>query len=110
MIYKRSVERVKREFWKQEIELTEYQAELYDDDISGKSWVEIMEKYKKRVVGFYQGVFPKKLETYVVMGQMERVGIWGIPLLLTAKRMGYDFPLEMMKTISGTMAKREGKE
>ena len=110
MIYKRSVERVKREFWKQEIELTEYQAELYDDDISGKSWVEIMEKYKKRVVGFYQEVFPKKLETYVVMGQMERVGIWGIPLLLTAKRMGYDFPLEMMKTISGTMAKREGKE
>jgi len=110
MIYKRSVERVKREFWKQEIELTEYQAELYDDDISGKSWAEIMEKYKKRVVEFYQEVFFKKLETYAVAGQIKRVGMWGIPLLLTAKRMGYDFPLEMMKTISETMAKRGGKD
>jgi hypothetical protein len=103
--YGNSIEAVKQEFRGHELELTEFQAELYDDEVSGKPWAEIYRDDKDKVTRFYQGKFPETLETYIEAAQTPRVGLWGSPLLTIAHRMGYEFPLEMLKVTGETMAK-----
>jgi hypothetical protein len=86
---------------------TELQGEPWPPEgIAGKSWAEIEKNNANDVIiPYYQQIFPPTLESYVIKSGIKEVGIWGAPSWLTAKQLGYSFPMDMLTAISQTMNK-----
>lgn len=104
--YGEHVERIREAFPETEIVFTEYQAEPWPPDgLAGKSWAEIQQDHPKVVEEFFQKSFPRTLETYMINSGIKEVGLYGSPQWTIAAQMGYDFPLELLKTISSTMSR-----
>lgn len=106
VFYGESMRRLKQAFPQAEIGFTEFQGELYDDDISGKPWAEIVRDHlDDRIKPYFQTLMPPTLESYLEASELKRIGIWGAPLWIITQRMGYKFPLELMKALSDAGAK-----
>ncbi|MGH7246246.1 MAG: hypothetical protein ACREGI_04935 [Candidatus Levyibacteriota bacterium] len=108
--YGRAVAALKAYFPQTQFAFTEYQCEPYATGaVAGKPWTTIFADHPDIFRQFYQGAFPRSLDSHMAPTEqppsnMREVNLWGAPAWLIAKRMGYTFPLQMIGKIAGKMA------
>ncbi len=85
---------------------TELQAAPWpQDNLLGKSWVEIFNQDREMVIDYFERYFPKTLDSRVKASGITEVGLWGSEVWIVLKKLGYNYPVELLASTAHAMSR-----
>lgn len=99
-----SINRIRRRYPQAQLAFGEFQAELFAaGNLAGKPWLKILELAPKEVHDFFMSKFPGFFKSHVIPSRITDISLWGAPKWIALALAGYDFPIELLRTVADSM-------